>query len=605
MTSFIAVDGEADSQGRYIIMCDSTGRKLVNLDGITSRQALDWLLELAGCGAEVVCFGLNYDANQWVADLGERELRRLASDGRTVWQLRYKLTWTPAKSFEIKDHKTRRWIKICEVFGFFQSSFVKALADWGLQPPAEIEVMKKRRGSFTSRELDRIISYCQAECQLLVELMNRLAQACADAECVPARNYWIGAGSIASALLRRSGVKHAHAYDVELADRELVESHILGAYFGGRVELLAQGVMDVCQTRDLRSAYPAAATDLPSLAGARTRYRKHYKPDIQHAIWRVRWTDQAHGQLAPFPCRQTDGSIIYPQSGQGAYHASEIRAALCLGYQLEILDGLELVLRPGAGRPFDWIPTVFRQRARLKAAGHPAEKALKLGLNSVYGKLAQGYGHGQPPYQSYWWAGYITAATRAKMLRLAHASDHVAMISTDGLFAHRAAVKGSAAPTLGSWEPDQVNDLFCAQPGVYHGYRGDREIVKSRGFFAREISYEQLRETWLQDGANGVYHYDSRRFLGLRVCLHRNRLDLWRQWVDERRSISLEPARKIIPSNGRPPAWHPRTNMQLLYPPPVDVQSMPYTPKQSLYDDPQDADLENMIADDQPHYESL
>jgi hypothetical protein len=183
------------------------------------------------------------------------------------------------------------------------------------------------------------------------------------------------------------------------------------------------------------------------------------------------------------------------------------------------------------------------------------------------------------------------------MLELAHRSSGLAMISTDGLFTTRCPVKGQARPYLGSWEPDRVKDLFCAQPGVYEGFStGGRRVVKSRGFFQREVDYGELREIWAEQGSDGTYHYDSRRFIGLRVALHRNRLDLWRRWVTERRSVCLEPQRKIVPPD------QARNPQVALYPVEGGPASVPYKPKQGLYDDPTDPELENMIADDQPHY---
>lgn len=599
MTTFIAIDGEADDRGRYVLMCDSTGRVLHNPEGITSTQAFEWLVQLAGGKRELVCFGLNYDANQWIVDLGERELARLAAEGRTIWRLRWDLHWTPAKSFEIHDHKSRRRVKVCEVFGFFQTSFVNALKTWGFNPPRELETMKRRRGRFTAAELQRVTDYCLSECRLLVELMGRLDEACQAADCVPAHNFWIGAGSIASRLLKTQGVKDHHQHDRDLADRQVVEDAILGAYFGGRVELLAQGVTPHVETRDIRSAYPHAATHLPSLAGAKIKHRKRYRPEIEHAIWRVTWEGQVQNRLAPFPVRLPGGSICYPASGEGCYHAIEVRTAIELGYQVKVTEGWELTTHPELDSPFHWIAGLFAHRAELKAKRHPAEKALKLGLNSVYGKLAQGYGNAEtgPPFQSYMWAGEITARTRARMLALAVKSRGLLMISTDGLFATHPANEGTPHPELGSWEPAYIADLFCGQPGVYHGYDGEREIVKSRGFFAREVNYQDLRETWHRDGTEGVYHYPSRRFIGLRVALHRNRLDLWRTWPTEQRSLILEPQRK------RPGQ---RTNGVLqLEPIPGPHTSVPYTPKQSLYDDPTDSDLENMVADDQPHFDGV
>jgi hypothetical protein len=612
VTTFIAIDGEADSDGRYIVMCDSLGRELVNLDGLTTMQVFTWLFALhrEHPRAKLVCFGLNYDVNQWIRDLTVGELTRLARDGRASHRMRYKLTWLPRKLFTVTDAASKEHFRIAEVFGFYQTSFVRALRAWGLEPTKEIERMKARRGRFSDEDLRRVVRYCKSECRLLVELMDSLAAACVEADCAPARD-WIGAGAIASTLLRTAGVKGAHAYDSELADREIVEGPILRAYFGGRVEMLAQGVAPAAHSVDVKSAYPYAATLLPALDRARLYNVKRYDAGAEHAIWRVKWEGQNHNGVCPFPVRLHDFSIVYPESGEGCYHACEVRAALACGYMLRFDGGVKLRSAVRTDRlPFGFIPRLFALRDRYKRAGHPAEKALKLGLNSVYGKLAQGYGFADqpPPFQSYLWAGEITARTRATMLRAVHAVKLPLMISTDGMFSvdrMGAALDGVPRQGLGSLERGVMRDPFIVQAGVYsrlcdgcdgagcEACAGTGMAIKSRGFAARDVDYRELRQVWHDDGPDGVYHYRSRRFIGLRVALARNKLDdIWRTWPIEQRSLTLQASRKLTPDG--------RGDLVRLGPLPGPYESLPYIPKINLYDDPTDDTLELMIADDQP-----
>lgn len=625
-SEFVAIDGEAVKSGDYVLMRDSLGRELVDPAGLSTAKAFRWLLDLdQGKGRrtrEYVVFGLNYDVNQWLVSLHPESLRTLLDAGSLIVWGRYEIMWMPSKAFELRDLKTGQWVKICEVFGFFQSSFVRALEDWGMTPPTRMTAMKGARNDFTPRDIPQMSAYCLEECEYLQTLMGRLAEACDRAGCTPTRNWWIGAGSVANALMRSHGVKDHVAHDPEIADPDDVENYVLRAYFGGRVELLTQGHVPTCQTRDVRSAYPHAATYLPSLAGAELVSRETYDPEAEHAIWHVRWDDQAHGQLAPFPVRTPGRSIVYPASGEGAYHAVEIRNALQLGYELDVRAGVVLQTPDPAERPFAFVPQVYAERARLKARGDAAQKALKLGLNSVYGKLAQGYGRTlgngdqlPPPYQSYMWAGEITARTRARVLQAAHGAQGVMMISTDGVFAEHFGWRhrGSQAPLLGSWEAGELTDLFCAMAGVYHAHERDSntEIRKSRGFFARDVNYAELRRRWDIDGAGGSLGYTSRRFIGARVALARGKPELWRRWVDEHRSLSLaqDPARKSWPeddprSGGLQAAPLVVDGVARLYPPKQRLESVPYVPKAALYDLSPDIDwIEAMVGDDQPDYD--
>lgn len=294
----------------------------------------------------------------------------------------------------------------------------------------------------------------------------------------------------------------------------------------------------------------------------------------------------------PFPVRNKQ-SIYYPRNGEGFYHAVEVRAVIAAGFDITVDGGWVLSGRDGSPSgsggpsPFAWVPEAFAIRARWKAEGHAAEKALKLGLNSLYGKLAQGVGYrgGPPRWQSYMWAGEITARTRAAMLTAMIAAREPITVATDGLYAARC--KGRASTKLGGWERDSHSSLFVAQPGLYAAETDGEVTVRSRGHFAREIDYEALREGFERDGFEHVHHYVSRRFIGLGTALMRRDMRLWRHWPDERRSISLYPTRKLPGEGG---SLHPPDGGML-------DPSEPYVPKRSLMDTEQ---VDNVQATEQP-----
>lgn len=569
MTSFLAVDGEAIND-RYALLCSSDGDSLHRPEGLRSTQCLEFLLRHAQKGRTMVCFGLGYDANNWLADLKPMYLKELWTEQLTHWG-EYRIEWLPGRWFSVR-HVDGRFAKVCEAFGFYQSSFIRALEDWGHEVPDEIREGKLWRGKFTGAMVDKITGYCLLECDLLVKLMEQLRDACRAADISIKTGGWIGAGALAGALHRREQTSLHHVHDLDLApDAQTAVDVILGAYFAGRIELLHQGVHTNVRGYDIRSAYPAQITRLPSLDGASFKHRKRYAPDAEHAIWRCEW-DGLDGLVMPFPTR-LKGAILYPTSGSGWYHAAEVRAARAVfGDRIRVWEGW--VLKPRTDvTPFDWVPELYAKRARWKDAGNPAQKPLKLGLNSLYGKLAQGYGYrgAEPPWQSYFWAGEVTARTRAAMFTAAANSRRPVMIATDGLYAGQARA-GDVKPSkqLGGWEHQRIDWLFAAQAGVYEAIHDGLSVVKSRGFFAKEVDYEQLRDAWDADGADGSYTYNSTRFNGLGSCLHRNRLDLWNTWTTEKRTLGLRPQRKVPLPDGR------------LAPIAGPVESEPYVPKMGL-----------------------
>lgn len=590
---FLAVDGEA-TEGDYTLMCRSGSAPLVDTrpGGLHTVPCLEFLLR-APKPSRQVCFGLGYDVNNWLRDLPRPSLEQLWETNLIYWR-DYRIEWVPARWFAVKSIDGR-YAKVTEVFGFFQTSFVKALESWGIGAPTEIARMKGERGTFKRTELEAVTRYCFAECELLVELMDGLRDACAEARVTPGQ--WIGAGSLAAALLKAKGVKTHHRYDLEIASDHVGESVVMGAYFAGRIELLHQGTHHNLAAADLVSAYPAAMRELPSLRGARLVKRKRFNLD-RHGIWRVSWDLAGDGGgfgsagadpplLAPFPVRVKQ-SIFYPLAGEGHYHTVEVAAALALyPDQVSVHYGYVLQGKHTAERPFAWIPDVYKTRQRFKREGRAAERVIKLALNSCYGKLAQGdFGHGdRPPFQSYFWAGYITAATRARMLTIAAACVDPIMIATDGIYAKELPKGLGPGHGLGNWERGPVEKLFAAQPGVYQAEENGEVKSKSRGFFAREIDYSELEAGYALEGADYAYNYVSHRFNGLGSSLARKDFSIWRKWTDERRSILLWPERKIAGPDGR------------LLPFPGHLVSEPYKKKISLVDA---RAIDRMDGDDQP-----
>jgi hypothetical protein len=89
---------------------------------------------------------------------------------------------------------------------------------------------------------------------------------------------------------------------------------------------------------------------------------------------------------------------------------------------------------------------------------------IKLMLNSIYGKFAQGVGNpGSPPrFASPWMAAAITAGTRRKVLKAAlTAPKAVVSFMTDGIVAEKILPIATSAPgvkELGEWEAAKVHE---------------------------------------------------------------------------------------------------------------------------------------------------
>lgn len=546
IAKFVGIDGEGWTDGdqhHYVLLAASTGAWAFDPNGLSTVRCFEFLLELprktVKCG-----FGFNYDVNMMLKDVPLEPLIKLYKEGSTKWSSYY-LEWIPGKSFLIKSHG--RVAKIFDVFGFFQSSFVKALGKWNLTIPEDMEEMKKARQSFDAGMKRLIIDYCLDECQSLVQLMDELENALNEVDLNVSN--WIGAGAIASALMKQNNVREHHKYDSEWPN---VEPSIFSAYFGGRVELFRQGIFDRVWDYDISSAYPSVALELPSLKDCEWRWVHDYDPELQWCIWDCQW-NLSDSFLCPFPVRRK-GAIYYPRNGRGWYHSTEVASAQKLtGDRIEVVGGWQL--QPTCDvKPFAFIPMTYAHRLDLKREKHAGEKVLKLGLNSIYGKLAQGAGfQGKPPlFQSFFWAGAITAGTRARVLEIAMSNiDDLIMIATDGIFFKRDS-ELEITGGLGGLELSTMDDMFVAQAGVYQatvdGDDGKEIYARSRGFFTTEIDFDDLREGFKNEGIvySGSYSSEKGRFCGLGSSLISKRLGTWRKWVHPERNLSLHPSRKFV-----------------------------------------------------------
>src|SRR5665811_1486534 len=125
------------------------------------------------------------------------------------------------------------------------------------------------------------------------------------------------------------------------------------------------------------------------------------------------------------------------------------------------------------GTPFHWISSLYDYRMKLKGTGNLSQYAIKVGLNSLYGKCAQRVGHN--PYFSLAWAGYITASTRAKLARAAYSKpESVLGFATDALFTDSKLQQLTLSENLGDWEESSFRSAIFFQSGVYRLIRQDQ-----------------------------------------------------------------------------------------------------------------------------------
>ena len=151
-------------------------------------------------------------------------------------------------------------------------------------------------------------------------------------------------------------------------------------------------------------------------------------------------------------------------------YRGKVRYKILEGYQfVPDRDDCSYILR-------DFILKEYKRRLALKAAGSPLQQALKVLLNSIYGKTAQKTKLGRNRYIMGNLfcpviASHITGFTRAQLLTLTHAldlGDDVVAYATDSILTRRSiSNKMIIGNELGGLKlADHGKDLFTIQNGI-------------------------------------------------------------------------------------------------------------------------------------------
>lgn len=545
---FVAWDGEGgnedDGSHTYFLLASSDEVTVTDRNGLSTVAVFElWLNSRKG--VTNIIFGGGYDFNMVLRDLDRQSLESLYTSGK-VWWKNYFIEWRAGKSFRIVQGE-RRFL-IYDVLPFFQRPFVDACDeylgnDWECRN--EIIAGKKARGSFDWSQINEVSEYNRAELRNLVRLANELRTRLHKVDIRVGR--WDGPGAIATALYRKYETK---SYLAPTPD-EVAECGRY-AYAGGRFEIIRKGhSMASAYQYDIRSAYPSAIRYLPCLVHGRWEHRVSPRRIVGFGVYRVEVVNPPTDSITqpqPLWMRNKNGTVYFAEYSHGWYWSPEAQLAQDLGGSV-IHEGWEWI-QECDHTPFSFVEGLYNKRAALKRARDGAHVGLKLGLNSLYGKLAQqiGWDPGPPiripPYHSLEWAGWITSHCRAQVFRAnLCAPDDVIAFETDAIFS-RAPLALDIGEQLGQWEATEYTSLTYLKSGMYYGTKiekgVEKEVEKTRGINHGSIDRATVIKA-LQDDAAGktvVIPAEQTRFVGLGQALHQD-FGKWRRWYTDPRMIGV------------------------------------------------------------------
>lgn len=549
---FVAWDGEGVNlrgEGKpqsYVLFGSSEGH-ISSESGLSTWDCLEHIIETGRQTPRAihVGFAFTYDTNMIIKSLSPVTLARLHSNGwvrlkrpdGTAWVL----TFAQGKYFRVtrqssnydrkKNPHAKVTVQIYDIFSFFAKSFIRAYEEYIGPIPDIIRSGKANRKSFTIAEFETILSYWSVEIQLLKELANELRRRVYNAGLRISQ--WHGPGALASYAMAAHSIRR----HMGIAPEE-VRMAARYAYAGGRFELFKLGrIRGPIYGVDINSAYPYAISQLPSLAEGEWQYIG--RVDSGHKLKRFAvyhlLLEQGGGfrrQPGPLFHRDMDHNISFPWYTEGWYWSPEAFLATqqC---GATILEGWEFV--GSHERPFAWIADMYAQRQDWKSRGISAQLALKLCMNSMYGKLAQRVGWDEtrrriPPWHQLEWAGWVTSYTRARLYNILGRIpfQHLVAVETDGIYTTMAPDRLgiNASTDLGGWEVSEYDDMYYVQSGLawLHGAKGWED--KRRGLDPETFSLQACREylSTLHPKPSGEIPWqpfigETTRFLGLGQAL--------------------------------------------------------------------------------------
>ena len=498
----VSMDTETDD-GDIFLFAVSDGNYI---DDISFEKIAKFLLQYEGYW--VFFYNLQYDA-ECILKLLPKEVL-MSYRWKKVLDFEYagyKIHYIDRKKLTIsKNHHT---ISCYDIAQYYEG---KKLADaypenTGKPLDPQYLTMKEKRKSLSkhyySRHKNKVRRYCIQDCVLTKELAENWLETFYNTFGFYVAN-WISSGYLAEKVLIKNGIYIPLFNETPYEIQELARQ----CFYGGRFELIQRGFIGYCCLYDINSAYPFALTTLPDITGGRWITRKSIHPHSKIGFFKIIADVDPTVKIAPFPFIKKNKTICYP-SGKFRTYVTLHELQMIENdprIKYKILESYQFIPNKNCNYPFKtFIEEQYYKRLALKKTGNKLEKAIKIILNSIYGKTAQRTNKVMGNLFNPVIASYITGFTRAYLYRFMkenNLENDVVAFATDSI-AVRKKISDLGNEELGDMKLDnEAHDVIFLSNGFYR-FKG---AWKKRGIgYDNEKKQEIEHEDTLVDKDGMLY----------------------------------------------------------------------------------------------------
>lgn len=448
------------------------------------------------------------------------------------------------------------------------------------------KAQRKVIGSLSSNP-DRTMQYSEAECVADARCVRLLINTIKSETGIIIRpSHLYGSGSIAGNAFKYHKMQtRQEMHHDGTPENDFYNDLAEWTYFGGLIETPVVGLVEQSiDSEDINSAYPSHAIEVPCTRKNHGHWERGKVRQIPSTALLgyvlANWSVDTPS-TPPFVVHTTEKAVRQPLIGSLIWVTlPEYRAAIDQ-FKSNIVgtDAVWWIQTCTCPNPLAWMQQLYDKRNAIKRAMKDTipysdewqklnvqQEAIKLVLNSCYGKLAQM--RPEPgKYTNLHYASYITGATRAQVRIRTWRKERM---GGTVVYQHTDSVKFVNAPLedegkeLGKWGGEEPkNGMIIFQPGLaaplQEGQKG-----ASRGVNAQEF-YESARQ-WAttvdltQHPMNWpALIVPTRRMTSRRMALHRNKPETAGSFVDA--EMKIRPSREkrnlrnAIQMPGNPMAW--------------------------------------------------